>query len=160
MPLSLEYDYHYNSFKSVMYFFNINVIIHLSPFLVTCDDHGNYAQFWTCSTFFICISENTLWNYSYDGPPYYALLHPLFYKLLLDFFRKPSLILNYNSAAVWFSYATLYAQCSFICLSMYRTENCNSGNMVVTYIRIWFPSSVINMDLHVWTVVRPWVCCI
>lgn len=112
MPSSLKYDYHYNSFKSVLFFFfNINIIIHLYPFLVTCDDHGNYDQFWTSATFLICITENTLGIYTYDGPPYYTLLHALFYQLLLDLFCKRSIILTYNSAAVWFSYATLYAQC-------------------------------------------------
>ena len=45
MPSSLKYDYHYNSFKSVVYFLNINIIIHLYSFLVTYDDHGNYAHF-------------------------------------------------------------------------------------------------------------------
>jgi hypothetical protein len=72
MPSSLTYDYHYyNSFKSVIYSFNSNIIIHLSAFLVTYD-HGNYVQFWTSYNFLVSMSEITLSNCSYDGPPYYA----------------------------------------------------------------------------------------
>jgi hypothetical protein len=152
MPSSLKYDYHYyNSFKLVMFFLNINIVIHMSPFLITYD-HGNYVQFWTSYNFLVSVSENTLGNCSYNGPPYYAPLHALFYQSFLDFYLKPSIILNYNSAAAWFCYATLYAQC----LTVSSTWACTSqiiAKLVTMVTGLWF---TLGYGSH--AVLQIWIC--